>query len=258
MSERQAIITATNIRQTFNTPEGPTEVIAQANLAIGENTFNIIYGPSGSGKSTILNILSGLQKPTLGQVTIQGRDLYGLNQDELAFFRANRIGIVYQTNYWVSSLSVLENVALPLNFLGYKSKQAETMAKQSLERVGMIGYSNKSPLLLSGGEQQRVAMARAIANTPLFIVADEPTGNLDIERGNQIIEMLQNYRDEFRGTIILVTHNIEYLPVGDTIYYVKDGLVEESNAAKLEKATQELLDGLKTRLGKAKEPRLVR
>lgn len=256
MTNIRPIITANNIRQVFRTPEGPLEVIKDADLVIGENTFNIVYGPSGSGKSTLLNILSGLQKPTEGRVTVQGRNLYKLDQDELAHFRANRIGIVYQTNYWVNSLNVLENVALPLNFLGYGSKQAEKMANLSLERVGMQQYAKKSPLLLSGGEQQRVALARAIANTPLFIVADEPTGNLDIERGNQVIEMLQNYRDEFRGTIILVTHNIEYLPAGDTIYYVRDGIVSISDSNSIRATNQQLRDDLQKRLSKLKEPRL--
>lgn len=256
MINPRPIITASNIRQVFKTPEGPVEVIHDADLTIGENTFNIIYGPSGSGKSTILNILSGLQKPTHGHVTVQGRNLYGLDQDELANFRANRIGIVYQTNYWVSSLNVIENVALPLNFLGYTRKQAEVMASISLERVGMQQYAHKSPLVLSGGEQQRVALARAIANTPLFIVADEPTGNLDIERGNQVIELLQNCRDEFRCTIILVTHNIEYLPVGDSIFYVRDGVVTKSDSQAIQAATQQMRDDLRQRLGKLKEPRL--
>lgn len=247
------IIKVRQVKQSFLTVEGKVEVIKGADFEIGENTFNILYGPSGSGKSTILNILSGLQKPTAGEIIIQGCDLYSLSPDELAYFRANRIGIVYQTNHWVNSLDVVGNVALPLDFLGYSRKNAEKLAMQSLERVGMEKYAKKSPLVLSGGEQQRIAMARALANTPLFIVADEPTGNLDVENGNKIIELLQTCRDEFRCTVVLVTHNIEYLPVGDSIFYVNNGIIEHSDGESIKATTQKLLDDLKQRLNKVRE-----
>jgi len=252
MTERY-IINVNNVEQSFSVAGDELNVIKSADFSIRENTFNIIYGPSGSGKSTILNILSGLQKPTKGEVLIQGRDPYTLNEDELAYFRANRIGIVYQTNHWVNSLDVVGNVALPLNFLGYSRKQAEVMAMESLKRVGMEKYAKKSPLVLSGGEQQRVAMARALANTPLFIVADEPTGNLDVESGNMIIELLQLCRDQFRCTVILVTHNIEYLPVADNIFYVSDGIVKQGDSATITATTQKLINDLRHHLSKVKE-----
>lgn len=256
MQQQNPIIIVKKVKQHFTTADGTIEVIKQADLMIRENTFNIIYGPSGSGKSTLLNIIAGLQKPSQGDVRIQDKDIYALDEDELAFFRASRIGIVYQTNYWVSSLNVIENVALPLTSLGYNRQKAEKLALESLKRIGMESYAHKNPMLLSGGEQQRIAMARAIVNTPLFIVADEPTGNLDIERGNQIIELLQSYRDEFRCTIILVTHNIDYLPVGDTIYQVEDGIVRISDGEEVRKKTEKLLNELKHHLSKLKPARL--
>jgi putative ABC transport system ATP-binding protein len=253
---KQPIIVAEHIHQAFHTSRRSLSVLNKADIEIQENTFTIIYGPSGSGKSTLLNILSGLQKPTKGKVIVQGRDLYSLDENELAAFRANRIGIVYQTNYWVTGLSVIENVALPLNFLGYTRKQTKEIALLSLQRVGMEQYADDDPSLLSGGEQQRISLARAIVNTPLFIVADEPTGNLDIEHGNQVIELLQKYRDEFRCTIILVTHNIEYLPVGDNIYYVQDGTVEKSDAERTQAMTLKTREEFQKRLNKLKEPSL--
>jgi len=247
----KTMIEISNVTQSFLAGDETIQVIRRADFSIKDNSFNIIYGPSGSGKSTLLNIISGLQRPTSGTVKVEGRDIYTYRPDELANFRANRIGIVYQTNYWVSSLNTLENVALPLNFLGYSRPTAEKLAKQTLERVGMGAYAKKSPLLLSGGEQQRIAMARALASTPLFIIADEPTGNLDAANGDKIIELLQSCQKDFHCTIVLVTHNIEYLPLGDAILHIEDGKVVQSSGDTVA-TTDQLLAELKTRLDQMK------
>lgn len=183
-------------------------------------------------------------------VTVEGEDIYRYSPDELANFRANRIGIVYQTNHWVSSLNTLENVALPLNFLGYSRPTAEKIARMSLERVGMGAYAKKSPLVLSGGEQQRIAMARALANTPLFIIADEPTGNLDVTNGDKIIDLLEVCKRDFHCTIVLVTHNIEYLPLGDATLHIEDGVVVQSKDSDSKTTAKELLSNLEARLTK--------
>src|SRR3990167_3481200 len=134
MSSR-IMIDLTDVAHNFQSASELTPAIKHASFQIEENTFTIIYGPSGSGKSTLLNILSGLQKPSQGSVMVEGRDIYGLNPDELAFFRANRLGIVYQTTHWVKSLNVVENVAIPLYFLGYKRSASEKIANIVLERV---------------------------------------------------------------------------------------------------------------------------
>lgn len=230
---------------------GPTEAIAavqKADFTILENTFNIIYGPSGSGKSTLLNILAGLQKPTTGRVLFEGQDIYDLPHNELAKFRAHRIGMVWQTNYWVKSLNVIENVSLPLYFLGYSRSNAAKIAMLALDRVGVSSYAKKSPILLSGGEQQRVALARALATSPLYIIADEPTGNLDTPNGDKVMGLLQNCQTEFRCTIVLVTHNMEYLPLADHLLHIQDGIVEEAQHADVAQATEKIIQELRSRV----------
>lgn len=247
MSSR-IMIDLTDVVHNFQSATELTPAIKRTSFQIEENTFTIIYGPSGSGKSTLLNILSGLQKPSHGSVMVEGRDIYGLSPDELAFFRANRLGIVYQTTHWVRSLNVVENVAIPLYFLGYKRSVAENIALMTLQRVNMAQYATKSPLVLSGGEQQRVAMARALASSPLFVIADEPTGNLDSQNGDQIIELLQNCKTEFRCTVIMVTHNLEYIPLADKLIAIENGIVQVMPSGDMLKTTNQMVDSMQKRI----------
>ncbi len=245
-----ALIKATNIRQEFKVGDEVITPLKGATFEIGENSFNIVYGPSGSGKSTLLNVLTGLQNPTSGKVLFEGRDVYALKPDELAHFRANQIGIVYQTNYWVKSLNVIENVSMPLYFLGYTRPKAAKIAMTALERINMGGYAKKFPVLLSGGEQQRIAMARALVNNPLFIIADEPTGSLDSKNGDMIMNLLQNCQTEFKRTVILVTHNMEYLPLADHLLHIQDGEVQEMSNASIQTATNDMIDEMRERINK--------
>lgn len=244
----RVVITATDITQEFRIGDEVVSAIKKASFEILESSFNIIYGPSGSGKSTLLNILTGLQRPSTGTVEFDGRKVYELSPDELAFFRATRIGIVYQTNYWVQSLSVLENVALPLYFLGYNHARALETAAFALEEVGMAEYAKKYPVLLSGGEQQRVAMARALANSPLYIIADEPTGSLDTANGEKIMDTLRTAQKQNNRTIILVTHNMEYLPLADHLIHIEDGQVEVLRHDSIRKATEALFTQMRQRI----------
>ncbi|HSE60887.1 MAG TPA: ATP-binding cassette domain-containing protein, partial [Candidatus Saccharimonadales bacterium] len=158
MAEPKIIIKASNITQQFQIGEETITPIKSASFELLESSFNIIFGPSGSGKSTLLNILTGLQPPTQGKILFDDKDVYALHPDELAFFRATRLGIVYQTNYWVRSLNVIENVSIPLYFLGYSRLRALEVAQFALDEVEMGSYAQKMPVLLSGGEQQRIAM----------------------------------------------------------------------------------------------------
>jgi ABC-type lipoprotein export system ATPase subunit len=246
--DNKNIITLTDVDQSFIVGEEKIDVLHSINFSLSANTFNIIYGPSGSGKSTLLNILSGLQKPSAGTVVFGGSKLYELSPNELAAFRANQIGIVYQQNYWVKSLNVVENVSMPMYFLGYSRSTAAKIAITALEQVGMAAYAKKNPALLSGGEQQRVATARAIVNNPLFIIADEPTGSLDSKNGDMIMNLLQKCQTDLKRTIILVTHNMEYLPLADKLLHIEDGQVVEQKDESIKETADLLLNQMKERI----------
>lgn len=228
IAEQSILIEASGVSKRFSLGNRAIDGIRSANFAIADGSFTVVYGPSGSGKTTLLNILTGLDEPSEGTVLYQGRNIYDLDEQELAHFRARTMGIVYQSNYWVKSLNVLENVALPLYFLGYDKTNAEREALESLRRVGMEKYAENMPSLLSGGEQQRVSLARALVANPNYIVADEPTGNLDSANGQAVMNLLDYFHKELNRTIILVTHNEEYLKYATRVMHIKDGIVAES------------------------------
>lgn len=253
----RVIIKATDISQEFRIGDEVVTPIKKASFELLESSFNIIYGPSGSGKSTLLNILTGLQRPTQGTVLFDDREVYKLTPDELAFFRATRLGIVYQNNYWVKSLSALENVALPLYFLGYSRSRAAEVATYALEQVGMESYAKKYPTLLSGGEQQRIAVARALASSPLFIIADEPTGSLDSTNGDKIMDILRTAQRDNKRTVILVTHNMEYLPLADHLLHIEDGQIQELQHDSIRQATEALFDQMKQRINRLSEAKKI-
>jgi putative ABC transport system ATP-binding protein len=245
---KRVIVKATDITQSFTIGDEVVTPLQNASFELMESSFNIIYGPSGSGKSTLLNILTGLQRPTTGTILFDDHEVYKLHPDELAFFRATRLGIVYQTNYWVKSLNAIENVSLPLYFLGYTRARALAGAQFALEQVNMGGYSKKFPVLLSGGEQQRIAMARALVSSPLFIIADEPTGSLDSTNGDMIMDLLRSAQRDSSRTVILVTHNMEYLPLADHLLHIQDGRVQELQHESIKKATDDLFDQMRARI----------
>lgn len=247
------ILQVKGVEQSFKVGEETIPVLKNVNFAITANSFTLIFGPSGSGKSTLLNVLAGLQPPTSGSVEIEGRNIYTLRSDELAHLRANRVGFVHQTNHWIKSLNVIENISVPLYFLGYTKNKAEKLARVALERVNMANYAKKSPLLLSGGEQQRIAMARALANDPLFIIADEPTGNLDTQNGDIIMNLLLNCQTEFRRTIILVTHNLEYISLADHLLRIQDGQIEDIPSRDTSKVMNMLMKDVEGRISQLLE-----
>lgn len=244
----RVIIRATNISQEFTVGDETIRPIQEASFDLLESSFNIIFGPSGSGKSTLLNILTGLQPPTTGKILFDDHDVYELSSDEIAFFRATRMGIVYQTNYWVRSLNAIENVSLPLYFLGYSRQHAAEVAQFALEQVRMADYAKKYPFLLSGGEQQRIAMARALASSPLYIIADEPTGSLDAANGDQIMNILREAQSVSSRTVILVTHNMEYLPLADHLLHISDGRIEKLEHDSIRETTDALLKQMEDRI----------
>jgi putative ABC transport system ATP-binding protein len=175
-------------------------------LQIDSGEFVALLGASGSGKSSLLNLLTGLDSPTSGNVVVGDQDLAKLSRDELARYRRHVVGMVFQSFNLVPSMTVLENVELPLRFAEVDRSKRGGMATQALEKVGLAGRLKHRPIELSGGEQQRVAIARALINRPSILLADEPTGNLDSHTGTEVMEVIRNLNESLHMTVILVTH----------------------------------------------------
>ena len=246
--ETKPLFKTINAALSFEVGGQIINAVNSASVTIPTGEITIIFGPSGSGKSSLLNMISGLQPPSIGKLRYKDTELYDRTPNELALFRANDLGIVYQTNYWVKSLNVIENVALPLYFLGNSQAEAHRIALDSLKRVDMGGYEKKNPSLLSGGEQQRIAMARALVSNPPVIIADEPTGNLDSKNGDMIIDLLKKINKEQKITIILVTHNMEYLYMADHLIEIQDGTVTEIKQAEIHNKVKSMLNDAQHRI----------
>lgn len=191
-------------------------------LSVPEGEWLSVMGHSGSGKSTLMNMMGGLDRPTGGSLTVNGQDLLSLTEDGLARFRREFVGIIFQQHHLVPYLSALENVMLSQYF---HSVPDEAEAKLALERVGLGHRLKNRPGELSGGEQQRVCIARAIINSPKLLLGDEPTGNLDHKSTMMVLELLRELREEDRFTVVLVTHNQEVAAWGDRTIYLDDGVL---------------------------------
>jgi len=184
-----------------------------------------IMGPSGSGKSTLFNMIGGLDKPSSGSVYINEVDLAQLDAYELAWLRCRTIGYIFQTFNLIPVMTALENVTLPMIFAGVPEDERRDRGMELLKRVGLAERWNHKPFELSGGQQQRVAIARALANDPAIILADEPTGNLDLRTGKEIIELLKELNEEKGVTIISATHDLKMIDVSDRVIWIRDGQI---------------------------------
>ena len=184
-------------------------------------------GPSGSGKSTLFNMIGGLDKPSTGKVFIDEVDISQLDAYELAWLRCRKIGYIFQTFNIIQVMTALENVTLPMTFAGMRNESAVEKGMELLELVGLADRFQHKPFELSGGQQQRVASARALANDPAIILADEPTGNLDLATGEEIITLLKNLSHERGVTIISATHDIKMLNVSDQVVWIRDGRIDK-------------------------------
>ena len=217
------LIEIQTIGKDYKSGDSTVHAIKEMDFYIDDGEFVSIMGQSGSGKSTLLAILGGLNHPSKGRVLVDTLDLYQLSSEQRADFRSEYIGIIFQSFQLIPYLTVLENVKLPMAITGAKAGKQNEMAKAVLEKVGLGNKANRLPDQLSGGEQERVAIARAIVNQPPILLADEPTGNLDTETAREIMELLKELNREEGITIVMVTHNPETCGYSDRTIHVKDG-----------------------------------
>jgi putative ABC transport system ATP-binding protein len=221
------LIEIQSVGKDYQSGDGVVPAIRQMDFAIDDGEFVTIMGHSGSGKSTLLSILGGLNHPSRGQVLVDSLDLYDLTSEQRADFRSEYVGIIFQSFQLIPYLTVRENVVLPMAITGLTRKQKEKMAMDVLVKVGLTDKVDRLPDQLSGGEQERVAIARAIVNRPPILLADEPTGNLDSETASEVMELLSRLNREEGLTIIMVTHNPEISVYSNRTIRVQDGTCME-------------------------------
>lgn len=224
----ETIVSAVQLCKAYKMEDTEVEVLKEINLTVQKGQFVAIYGPSGAGKTTLLNLISGIDKPTTGKITVFGQDLTEQNEDQLAEYRCNQVGFVFQTYNLISTLTVAENIAFPLEWKRAPSDAIQKRVAELIQTLGLEHRANHFPAQLSGGEQQRVAFARALANTPPLLLADEPTGNLDTKNGQRILQILQNLKNEGK-TIIVSTHDLEIMSIADLKFCLEDGKLATQN-----------------------------
>ena len=214
------------IKKIYQMGKVKVEALKGVSFCIGKGEFVAIMGPSGSGKSTLMHIIGCLDQPTEGSFIIGGKDVSKLNDDRLAEIRNKSIGFVFQQFNLLTRTSILHNVEIPLIYAGLKTKQRREMAKQALVSVGLADRVKHKPNEISGGEKQRAAIARALVNNPLIILADEPTGNLDTKTGEEIMKIFYKLHQQ-GNTVIMVTHEAEVARHAQRIIHLRDGLIEK-------------------------------
>ena len=218
-----AILETKDLRKTYGSGEAEVRALDGVDLSINSGEFVAIVGSSGSGKSTLLHMLGGLDRPTSGTVTVDGRELSTLKDEELTIFRRRKIGFVFQSYNLVPVLSVWENIVLPVELDGGKIDKA--YIDQIIRTLGLENKLSNLPNTLSGGQQQRVAIARALATKPAIVLADEPTGNLDSRTSQDVMGLLKITSERFSQTIVMITHNEELAQLADRIIRIEDGRI---------------------------------
>lgn len=224
-------IKAVGVSKTFKVGDAEIPVLHDVNLEIEKGDFAIIFGPSGSGKSTLLHTLLGLEPPSTGEILMEDKSLYALNDDERALYRRNKVGMIYQQALWIGALDVIGNITFALNLLDLKPEEIETKGAAALEAVGMQDWAHYHPAELSSGQQQKISLARAMVVDPVLLVADEPTGNLDTVSG---LNLVQTFLDvNAKGiTILMITHELDYLKYATKLVHILDGKVVEVRTPK--------------------------
>jgi putative ABC transport system ATP-binding protein len=223
MMKTQAFICIENLTKSYREGNRDREVLKNAEATFYKGEFIAILGNSGSGKSTLLNLIAGIDQSDSGDIWLNGRNLTSLDEYQRTLFRRQQIGFIYQFFNLIPTLNVMENVVLPLELNGEKTKSAQEKAKDLLSAVGLSNRWDTFPDRLSGGEQQRVAIARALVHDPMLVLADEPTGNLDEQTGRQVLNLLDELTRQVGKNLILVTHSRDNAIYADRILYLQDG-----------------------------------
>lgn len=217
------ILETKDLKKYYGSGDTAVKALDGVNLTVADGEFAAIVGTSGSGKSTLLHMLGGLDRPTGGSVTVAGKDIFSLKDDELTIFRRRKIGFVFQSYNLIPMLNVFENIVLPIELDGGKVDKAHI--ESIMETIGLAEKAERLPSQLSGGQQQRVAIARALAAKPAIILADEPTGNLDSRTSLDVLGLLKITSEKFKQTIVMITHNEEIAQSADRIIRIEDGRI---------------------------------
>lgn len=223
-----SVVRTKGVWKVYTMGKVKVEALRGVDIEIHAGEYLSIMGPSGSGKSTLFNMVGGLDKPTSGKVYIEEVDVAQLDAHELAWLRCRKIGYIFQSFNIIPVMTALENVTLPMIFAGLTTDEARDKGMGLLKKVGLDDRAQHKPFELSGGQQQRVAIARAMANDPSIILADEPTGNLDLATGREIIELLRLLNEEQNVTIISATHDMKMLSVSDRVVWIRDGQIDRT------------------------------
>lgn len=226
MDKKQPAIFACNLSKEYQIGDSIIQAINNINMEISEGEFVCIEGPSGAGKTTVLNIIGGLERPTRGDIKVFGYDLNNCSEDLLAVFRCVQVGFVFQSYNLISTLTAAENIAFAIELAGFSDERLRERPKKLLADVGLFHRANHFPSQLSGGEQQRVAFARALANDPPLLLVDEPTANLDEKTALEIVKILEKLRHR-QKTVIVATHDERIIRLGDRVFHLKDGRLDK-------------------------------
>ena len=224
-NEKSILLECSQVTKSYELGKTSVPVLNNINLAIEKGSWNAILGASGSGKTTLLNLLGTLEKPTSGEIFFNGRKYSEMSRRESSFFRAEKIGFVFQSYQLLIELTVLENVMLSGMLNGMSKAKAKAKAVEFLDKVGLGGRLKHHPNEMSGGEQQRAAIARALLNSPELLLADEPTGNLDKSNGEAILELFKELHREQNCTVIMITHSDVVASCADNIYHLENGVI---------------------------------
>lgn len=225
-----SLVRIDNLSKSFREGEAVRHIFHDLNATIAPGEFVVLLGRSGSGKSTLLNLLSGIDQPTHGTLFIDGQNLTTLSERQRTLFRRHQIGFIFQFYNLIPTLTVVENLLLPLELIGTKDSVAQQQAQTLLDEVGLADRADSYPDRLSGGEQQRVAVARALIHRPRLLLADEPTGNLDAETGRQVLNLFNRLARQNNMTTLMVTHSLEVAQLADRILTIRDGQLFEETA----------------------------